>query len=51
MGSTVIIGHAVGAGNMRDAEAAIGNTVTLFMAVSLGFDRRAGGRSAPAGQA
>ena len=37
MGSTVIIGHAVGAGNMRDAEAAIGNTVTLFMAVSLGF--------------
>ena len=31
MGSTVIIGHAVGAGNMRDAEAAIGNTVTLFM--------------------
>ena len=29
MGSTVIIGHAVGAGNMRDAEAAIGNTVTL----------------------
>lgn len=37
MGSTVIIGHAVGAGNMRDAEAAIGNTVTLFMAISLGF--------------
>lgn len=37
MGSTVIIGHAVGAGNMRDAEAAIGNTVTLFIAVSLGF--------------
>ena len=37
MGSTVIIGHAVGAGNMRDAEAAFGNTVTLFMAVSLGF--------------
>ena len=37
MGSTVIIGHAVGAGNMRDAEDAIGNTVTLFMAVSLGF--------------
>ena len=37
MGSTVIIGHAVGAGNMRDAEAAIGNTVTLFMAVSLSF--------------
>ena len=37
MGSTVIIGHAVGADNMRDAEAAIGNTVTLFMAVSLGF--------------
>ena len=37
MGSTVIIGHAVGAGNIRDAEAAIGNTVTLFMAVSLGF--------------
>ena len=37
MGSTVIIGHAVGADNMRDTEAAIGNTVTLFMAVSLGF--------------
>ena len=35
MGSTVIIGHAVGAGNMRDAEAAIGNTVTLFMVGSV----------------
>ena len=31
MGATVMIGKAVGGGKLRDAAAAIGNTVTLFM--------------------
>ena len=35
MGSTVCIGQAVGAGDRRRAARDIGNTVTLFMAVSL----------------
>ena len=35
MGTTVSIGQAVGAGNRRQASQDIGNTVTLFMAVSL----------------
>lgn len=34
MGSTVMIGQAVGAGQRREASAAVGNTVTLFMLVS-----------------
>lgn len=34
MGSTVMIGQAVGAGQKREASATIGNTVTLFMLVS-----------------
>lgn len=37
MGSTVTIGHAVGSGDTRSAETAIGNTVTLFMLVSIAF--------------
>ena len=35
MGSTVCIGQAVGAGNKKRASAAIGNTVTLFMLLSV----------------
>jgi len=35
MGTTVSIGQAVGAGNRRQAAQDIGNTVTLFMAVSV----------------
>ena len=35
MGTTVSIGQAVGAGNRKQAAQDIGNTVTLFMAVSL----------------
>lgn len=35
MGATVMIGKAVGGGKLRDAAAAIGNTVTLFMGVSV----------------
>ena len=35
MGTTVSIGQAVGAGNRRQAARDVGNTVTLFMAVSL----------------
>ena len=35
MGSTVSIGNAVGAGNRKKAALSIGNTVTLFMALSL----------------
>lgn len=35
MGSTVMIGRAVGAGNSRQADLAIGNTVTLFMSLSV----------------
>ena len=35
MGSTVCIGQAVGAGDKKHASAAIGNTVTLFMLVSV----------------
>ncbi|MDO4387365.1 MAG: MATE family efflux transporter, partial [Clostridia bacterium] len=35
MGSTVSIGQAVGAGDHRQAARDVGNTVTLFMAVSL----------------
>ena len=35
MGSTVTIGQAVGAGNKRQAASYIGNTATLFMALSL----------------
>ncbi len=35
MGATVSIGQAVGAGNRRQAARDVGNTVTLFMAVSL----------------
>ena len=35
MGSTVCIGQAVGAGNKKHASAAIGNTVTLFMLLSV----------------
>lgn len=37
MGSTVTIGHAVGSGDNHSAETAIGNTVTLFMLVSIAF--------------
>lgn len=36
MGSTVTIGKAVGAGNLGQASRAIGNTITLFMGVSIG---------------
>lgn len=35
MGSTVIIGKAIGAQKKEDASTAIGNTVTLFMGLSL----------------
>ena len=35
MGSTVCIGQAVGAGDKKRASAAIGNTVTLFMLLSV----------------
>lgn len=35
MGTTVIVGRAVGAGRQKEAAKAIGNTVTLFMVVSL----------------
>lgn len=35
MGATVTIGKAVGAGKMREASLAVGNTVSLFAAVSL----------------
>lgn len=35
MGSTVLIGRAVGANKKEDASAAIGNTVTLFMGLSV----------------
>ena len=35
MGTTVSIGQAIGAGNRRKAAKDIGNTVTLFMAVSV----------------
>ena len=34
MGSTVRIGQAVGGGNLEEASRAVGNTVTLFLAVS-----------------
>ena len=34
MGATVTIGRAVGAKKMKDASAAIGNTITLFMIVA-----------------
>ncbi len=37
MGSTVMIGKAVGGGKPRQAAQAIGNTVTLFLAVSAVF--------------
>ncbi|MCI9136908.1 MAG: MATE family efflux transporter [Lachnospiraceae bacterium] len=36
MGSTVTIGKAVGAGNSGQASRAIGNTITLFMGISIG---------------
>ena len=35
MGTTVSIGQAVGAGDLRRAALEVGNTVTLFMALSL----------------
>ena len=35
MGTTVVIGKAVGAKKLQDAQAAIGNTVTIFMIVSV----------------
>ena len=35
MGTTVCVGQAVGGGNKRQAAQSIGNTVTLFMVVSL----------------
>ena len=35
MGSTVSIGQAVGAGNQKQASRSIGNTVTLFMSLSV----------------
>ena len=35
MGSTVMIGKAVGAGKREEASMAIGNTITLFMGVSV----------------
>lgn len=35
MGSTVMIGKAVGAGKKEEASLAIGNTITLFMGVSV----------------
>ncbi len=35
MGTTVGIGHAVGAGDKKRAKTAIGNTLTLFLAISI----------------
>lgn len=35
MGATVTIGKAIGAGKMQNAAAAIGNTISLFMAIAL----------------
>ncbi|MFR2030820.1 MAG: MATE family efflux transporter, partial [Collinsella sp.] len=35
MGTTVIVGHAVGSRRFDCAEVAIGNTITLFMGVSV----------------
>lgn len=35
MGTTVSIGQAIGAGNRRQAEKDVGNTIVLFMAVSV----------------
>lgn len=35
MGSTVMIGKTIGAGNKKETSVAIGNTITLFMAVSV----------------
>lgn len=35
MGSTVMIGRAIGAREQEEASAAIGNTVTLFMSLSV----------------
>ena len=37
MGTTVLTGRAVGAKNMRDASVVIGNTVVLFMSLSVLF--------------
>lgn len=37
MGSTVSIGRAIGAGNRNSVSTVIGNTVALFLAVSLGL--------------
>lgn len=37
MGTTVIIGHAIGAKNKREAAKVIGNSVTLFMTVAVGL--------------
>ncbi|AZO94776.1 MATE family efflux transporter [Halocella sp. SP3-1] len=37
MGSTVMIGRAIGAKNHNEASTAIGNTITLFMALSVAF--------------
>ncbi|SFL66036.1 MATE family efflux transporter [Halanaerobium salsuginis] len=35
MGSTIIIGRAIGGKKEKDASHAIGNTITLFMAISI----------------
>lgn len=35
MGSTIIIGRAIGGNKEKDASHAIGNTITLFMAISI----------------
>lgn len=35
MGSTVLIGHAIGAGDRRSASRAIGNTISLFVGLSI----------------
>ena len=35
MGTTVVIGHAIGAGNKEKEGIAVGNTVTLFMGISI----------------
>ncbi len=37
MGTTVTVGQAVGGGDRRKASRAVGNTVTLFMALSVGL--------------
>lgn len=37
MGTTVMIGHAIGAGNRKQASKAVGNTISLFMAVAVFF--------------